>query len=238
MRAYIPVWFTRPLSGEEVRLARSNGIEPIVHPLISIQFEPVSAILERTSQLPEADALLFTSRNAVDAFLACRVMRSEWLKEKTVYAVGERTALRLSEAGFDPQYPSERQDGTAVAKMISSDMPDGGVLWHFCAKDKRPEAKEILKETGVEYHSITTYSTILLGNAGIPEEPFDAIVFYSPSAVKAFIQNGITLDADIMVVSIGNTTAQALKDAGIEKVTVAPKPSTASLVEVIHQLQF
>lgn len=238
MRAYIPVWFTRPLSGEEVRLSRQSGIEPIVHPLISIQFEPVSAILERTSQLTEPDAVLFTSRNAVDAFLACRVMRSDWLKEKTVYAVGERTALRLSEAGFDPHYPEKSQDGTAVAKMISSGMPDGGVVWHFCAKNKRPEAEDILKETGVKYHSITTYSTILLDKAGIPEEPFDAIVFYSPSAVTAFIQNGITLDKDAQIVSIGQTTARALKDAGIEKITVAPKPSTAALVEVISQLQF
>ncbi|MCH8558827.1 MAG: uroporphyrinogen-III synthase [Balneolia bacterium] len=238
MRAYVPVWFTRPLSGDEVRLARANGIEPIVHPLIAIQFEPVSGITEQALKLPDPDAVLFTSRNAVDAFLACRVARPGWLAGKPVFAVGERTAARLTEAGLNPIFPTTRQDGTEVATIIVNTFAEGAVIWHFCAKNKRPEAEQIIQQGKLNYHSITSYSTILLDKVAMPEEPFEAVVFYSPSAVQAFVNSGVKVAPDIQVVSIGRTTAQALRDAGISNVTIADRPSTESLIKAISELQF
>lgn len=238
MRASVPVWFTRPLSGDEVKLARANGIEPIVHPLIAIQFESVSGIVKRASELPEPDAILFTSRNAVDAFLACRAVKPGWLSEKQLYAVGERTAARLSEAGLNPEFPAERQDGTEIATMMVKSLSEGAVIWHFCAKNKRPEAKRIMTSRKLNYYSITSYSTILLNKVAMPEEPFEAVVFYSPGAVQAFVNSGAKVNPGTQMVSIGRTTAQALKEAGISNVTIANRPSTESLVKAISELQF
>ncbi len=226
----LPVWFTRPLSGDEVRSAREQGIEPVVHPLISIEFEPASVIIEKTQQLPGPDALLFTSRNAVDAFLACRVMKPNWLDKIPVYSVGERTAGRLAEAGIEAKFPEKNQDGNAAANLLSEELGPGSEVWHFAAKEPRPEAAEICKANRIGYHAITAYTTHQLEKAGLPGEPFHAVAFYSPSAVRAFVASGDKLPEGTRVVAAGATTAAELESHGITGGGIADLPSTAHIL--------
>lgn len=234
MSHYVPVWFTRQLSGDEVREARQNGIEPIVHPLISIEFEPAGDIIRQTESFPQPDALLFTSRNAVDAFLASRVMRPGWLDKNPIFAVGARTASRLNEAGFDAEFPEQQQDGKAAAELIDEKIKAGSVVWHFCARNKRPEAGDVLREKGHQYFSITSYTTHQLKKAGMPQEPFSAVAFYSPSAVGTFASQKTSLPEGTLIVSSGKTTADALNEAGIKDVAIADHPSTQAILALIR----
>lgn len=227
-----PVWFTRALIDEEVSYARTAGIEPVVHPLISIRLYPVVQIVEDAAGLPKPDALLFTSRNAVDAFLTCRVLHPGWMDGTKIFAVGEKTAARLLEKGIEAEYAAE-QSGEGIARRITENKPVGSVIWHFCSSIKRPESGEVLNAAGLNYQSVECYETIELKEAGLPEEPFKAVVFYSPSAVRAFAATPGYQDVDTLFAAIGPTTAEELQSKGINNVILPEKPSTESIINLL-----
>lgn len=229
------IWFTRALSLDDVKLLRRKGIEPVVHPLIEIQMRPVREIFDDADALDAPDALLFTSKNAVDAFLSCRAVRPDWLQAVPVYAVGQATAARLWQgSGIQAQTPSShKQDGTGVAQLIAAQQDSGVRIWHFAARNPRPEAGIELRNAGFHYDAITVYTTRLKTPAEAPQENFSAVAFYSPSAVEAFITNKIELPDSCRLAAIGRTTEATLREHGYEQIITPEIPDTEALAETL-----
>lgn len=229
------IWFTRTLPHEDVQLLRRKGIEPVVHPLIEIQMRPVQRILRESRPLPRPDGLLFTSKNAVDAFLSCLAVQPDWLTGVPVYAVGAATAGRLlQKTGRRAHTPPEhQQDGTGIARRIIAEHPPGTRIWHFAADRARPEAGTALQQAGLAYDAIITYATRLREGVKPPEEAFSGIAFYSPSAVDAFMINGIAVPDRCRVAAIGRTTKQALQQQGFRNIMMPAVPATAALAELL-----
>jgi uroporphyrinogen-III synthase len=233
----VPVWFTRQISGDEVQAARQAGIEPVVHPLISVKIEPAARIFDTADTLPAPDALLLTSRNAVDALLACRVARPGWPGDIPVFTVGSRTAGRLHESGVESVYPQDKnQTGSEIAEIMRNRLEPGSVVWHPSSSIRRPEAGRILAGANLDYRAFTVYTTTLLRDAGMPAEPWEYVVFYSPSAVEAFFSGGRSLPEETITVAIGETTAEALAAAGIRNAAVPDFPSTESVIALLGRL--
>jgi uroporphyrinogen-III synthase len=229
------IWFTRALSPEDVKLLRRKGLEPVVHPLIEIQMRPVREIFDEADTLDAPDALLFTSKNAVDAFLSCRAVRPDWLADVPVYAVGQATAARLWKgSGLKANTPSSpKQDGTGVAQLIAEREQLGARIWHFGARNPRPEAGIELRNAGFHYDAITVYTTRLKTPAEAPQESFSAVAFYSPSAVEAFITNKIELPESCRLAAIGRTTEATLRQHGYEQIITPEIPDTEALAETL-----
>ncbi|MFW6348501.1 MAG: uroporphyrinogen-III synthase [Cyclonatronaceae bacterium] len=235
MQAAPQVWFTRSLPPDDVQLLRQNGIEPLVHPLIEIELRPVLQILEASKQLPPPDALLFTSKNAVDAFVSCLAVRPGWLGDIPLYAVGNATAHRLLQGTGRRAHtpPDEQQDGSGVAGLLIQEQQPGARVWHFSGNKTRPEAPAALQSAGLMYDAITTYYTVLKKQVNAPRETFYGVAFYSPSAVEAFIINDISLPENCRIAAIGRTTKAALQQHGFEDVLVPEIPDTLALAEAL-----
>lgn len=227
----VRVWFTRTLSAEEAAQAASLGIEAHVVPLTEISFFSEDVIRARCQLLPEPQAFLFTSRNAVEAFLPV----AEYLPVPSrIFAVGARTAERLSEAGFKSEQPAATaQHGTATGELIAATLAPDDHVWHFAAAQPRPEAREVLQAAGISYHQISCYETRPLKPSKLPENP-EAVAFYSPSTVQAWQQLPGRPGAALPVFAIGHTTARALREAGVPVIIEAAQPSTAHLLQAIR----
>jgi uroporphyrinogen-III synthase len=71
--------------------------------------------------------------------------------------------------------------------------------------------------------------------AAVSQAPVDAVLFGSPRTVEAFCGAGAELVGPILkaarLVAIGPTTAQALRDQGLEPAGIAQEPTAAGLLE-------
>ncbi|AXJ02059.1 Uroporphyrinogen-III synthase [Cyclonatronum proteinivorum] len=227
----VRVWFTRALSEAEITQAAALGIQAETEPLTALSFFSGDEIRARCSSLPKPAAFLFTSRNAVEAFLP--VQRHISLPP-LIFAVGARTAQRLAEAGIQAQQPAaDAQHGTATGRLMATRLKPGENVWHFAAAQPRPEAREILQAAGIRYYHISCYRAQALRPANIPEN-LNALAFYSPGAVQAWQQLPGSPGAALPAFAIGSTTAQALREARFNPVLEAAEPSTAHIIRAIH----
>ena len=80
-----------------------------------------------------------------------------------------------------------------------------------------------LRRAGILYTDLMVYQTGT--KAKKATEKFDAVLFYSPSGIESFLVLN-NLDNETVYCCIGNTTAQALKEARNTVTIILPESST------------
>lgn len=104
--AGLRVLVTRPAGQAEAlcALLEDRGAEPVRLPLLAIEpARPTPALAQRFEDFRDADAWIFTSRNAVQA--ARRIDAGRW--PSRLYAVGAATAAALGELGLQALTPAQ-----------------------------------------------------------------------------------------------------------------------------------
>ena len=217
----------------EVALIEELGGEALLAPTIRI-VEPSdggAALSAARSSLVSATArrrpdwLLFTSANAVAAFLGDGDLTGA-LEGIAVAAVGVRTAQALEAAGVGVDLVPER----FVAESLLAAFPEpptGGLVWFPRAEVAREVLPEGLARMGWQVEVIPAYRTV----AARPGEALrsevrraDAVVFASASAVTGFVDAYGTATPPV-VAAIGPVTAERARQLGIE-VQVQPEEHT------------
>lgn len=91
----------------------------------------------------------------------------------------------------------------------------------FCGNQRRDELPRLLKEAGIEVIEIVVYETV--ATPVLATDNFDAVLFFSPSAVKSFFSSN-TLKKDTACFAIGDTTAAAIGDYTDNRVIISEQP--------------
>ncbi len=171
------------------------------------------------------DLLLFTSKNAVLSVLENE--KSELLKKIQCICVGENTKELLEKNGFEVlDFTHYAEDLTQVIsnKYLSKSFA------FFCGNLRRNVLPDFLNNKNVLFKEVQVYKNELIPQK--IEENFDAVLFFSPSAVHSFIQqNDIS---NQICFCIGTTTAEALKV--LSKTVLLPeKPTILSVLQKVNQ---
>lgn len=230
------VWFTRLLSENEVRQANAAGIEPLVHPLIKLNFFSAEKVLSALNNLPKPDGIIFTSKNGASSFLETVSKQYPSTSKLPFFCLGDATAAPLKESGYEV-HQSTVSTGEGLANFVAKHLKNGSNLWHFCSTIKRAETGETLAKLGFNYFPVESYETIETPEAGLPEIPFEAIVFYSPSAARAFSNMDIALNSVPKVV-VGETTANELKALSVSPVLIAREASTSGILDILQEILY
>jgi uroporphyrinogen-III synthase len=165
--------------------------------------------------------LVFTSAHAVAAFE--RIIGSG--ARFTCYSIGGNTNMRALQAGF--HVLAHAQHGEALARLIAEKREKKVI--HLCGDMRRPELHETLAAAGVLVQEIVVYTKLLQPKK---VENFDAVMFFSPSQVDAFLQANQLPDS-IPAICVGNTTANHLKTKGFAHVIVAQNPDEESVIQAV-----
>ncbi|WP_224488341.1 uroporphyrinogen-III synthase [Robertkochia flava] len=189
--------------------------------LLNAGFALVEIPFVKTETVPfshphKIDRAIITSQNAVKA------IRGADLRIGQCFCVGEKTAAALTEAGYPPVLCESSGEQLAYAL---ADRYKGKDFHYLGTRNRRDELPRILKEHNTPLTEIEVYRTL----TNVIEAPgrFDAILFFSPSAVNAFRQKNETGNA--VCFCIGPTTAKAFE--GFEnKVAIAAKPTAEHLI--------
>jgi uroporphyrinogen-III synthase len=154
-----------------------------------------------------------------------------------VYAVGNKTAEGFEGSGIEALVP-EQEDGIGLAKKITSDFlntPDlhNATVLHFCGDKRRDEFRQYLENSKINVRDVVVYNTIL-NNMNLPDRQYEAILFFSPSAVQAYRNSGgFAAPSSAELFAIGNTTAEELSIESGRHVHVSPVPDTEVLLQFV-----
>lgn len=243
------VLITRPTdqaeeSAEQVRTA--GGIPlmfPCLRPAPPRDPQPLKQAIVR---LDRFRAIALTSAHAVAA--VAEALRSASARVPLIAAVGERTADALRRRGLAPDLIGD-SDGEALAARLLEALrardPDhpGPVLLPL-AEEARDELRAALEAAGAEPVRVIAYRMIAASAdelRGLVEAvaggEVDLVPFGSPRTVAVALGALGPAAAQglrrMRVGAIGQTTAAALREAGVRVDAVAPQPSFDALLRAL-----
>jgi len=265
LREHLRWYDARPLFGKRVLVTRPReqaaelvdrltvlGAESIEAPMIRMAPPDDPDPLLRAAASPEDfDWIIFTSANAVDAFMTAlldgeRDIRA--LKGPRLCTSGTATAEKLATYGIKVDLiPREFRADAVVASLLALG-PMAGVRVLLPRADiGREVIGEQLRDAGAVVTEVIAYRTILedAQREGDPDiyrmlldGRIDVATFTSPSAIRNFAKiHGADQVADLLkntvVATIGPVTADAARQLGIP-VTIQPRTYTVpALVDAI-----
>lgn len=221
----IHILSTRILEPSLTKKLESAGFAVDSIPFIEIQFVPDFRIRNEISKLfKENIVAIFTSSNAIEAISG--LLGSEQADWKIFCT--ESTTKRLAEQRFGKSaILGTAEDSGALAKLIIAKPPDSGIHF-FCGDLRRDELPAMLTRHQIKFKEWVVYHT-----QPVPQmlaNPYQAIIFYSPSGVRSFYSANQTEDFTVLF-AIGETTARELGYYGKKRIIIPAKPSTEDLVD-------
>lgn len=231
MTTNVSILCTRPVKQELVAEAAEYGIQLQVIPFIDT--EPVQDIdvQQEVEQIAlQYATVVFTSMNAVESVIT---MLDGQVPEWNIYCMGNTTAHLIREYFGEQAIAGTGNSAADLAEAIlEADETDEVVF--FCGDQRRDELPGKLIEAGIEVNEVMVYRTIPLHRK--IEQEYNAILFFSPSAVNSFFTLNKAADHTILF-AIGQTTATAIKPYSNNKIITANTPGKDELVrKAIHYL--
>jgi uroporphyrinogen III methyltransferase/synthase len=259
-------WFDeRPLFGKRILVTRSReqagdlcdaltvlGAEPIEAPMIRIvPPDDPAPLLQAAARAGEFDWVIFTSGNAVDAFMDAlltdgRDMRA--LNGAKLCTVGSATAAKLEAYHLHADLiPDEFRAEGVIAALAARGSIQGAKVLLPRADIGREVIAEALKRAGAEVTDVTAYRTVLeeVQREGGPdiygmllEGKIDVVTFTAGSAVRNFVtvygeDQAVDLLRNTTVAVIGPVTAQAAEQLGIP---VSIQPATYTIPALVDAI--
>ncbi len=170
---------------------------------------------------------IFTSKNAVSAVGQKEEMSPlPWERNRVrAFCVGDKTEAVLRSFGFN--VIERAQNAQGLAQRIIAQYADQTFTF-FCGNLKRKELPHLLKEHHIPLDEVVVYETFF--NKQHLQNTYDALLFFSPSAVQSFTTfNEIT---DEQVYCIGPTTAEEAKKH-TDNIHVAHRPTIEHTIKLL-----
>lgn len=211
-------------------MLRDNDLLLVERDFIQIAFLP-GAIDDHTRRdlLDDKDSVLvFTSANALDAFVLEMAGDLPLLRGRRVAATSPYTKERALKY-FD-SVVAEGSNALELADAIIEGVEAQAILFYCCGSMAREAMPRRLREAGREVREIVLYRTeesplAIEGN-------FDAVLFFSPSAVNAWFRSNQP-DASTVLFVTGETTASAIPGRYKGRVRVCHPSSQEEMVRSV-----
>ena len=227
MQSSKTILVTNELNETAIAYAKSLSLHLMVEPMIKTAIrENELNVFQKIAAEDTSEAWVFTSKNAVQAFLKIKDQLPNY-KLKKFYAVGKKTAAHLEDFGIVVHVP-EREYAADLAELIMAQNIHSVLFW--CGNLRREVLPNFLKEKNIALKELVVYDTIPQPKKITAH--YDAIGFLSSSAVESFFSAN-KISVAIPLFAIGETTFQTLKKHTANKIFVAEKPEVNKLLDLI-----
>ncbi len=239
---------TRPhYEADNIRLSlEASGLEVIAFPMIEIKALSLSESDKQIfKQIADYQQIVFTSKNGVKHFFEQGSFQKQDLQSARFACIGETTAKALQEQGFTAEIVAEGTSKEFLpllqSKFVNPQekllLVQGKLAPDFLLKELQALCPTRLLQV---YNTVAVkdYSTAVVER--IRKDDYSILLFTSPSAFKRFLEimNESHISAPFRIACIGNVTAAAVQEAGIEPVFIASKTKGEELAkELIEFLE-
>jgi uroporphyrinogen-III synthase len=202
----------------------SQGFKADIIPFIKIEIVRSKQLQEQIENILKENAVIvFTSSNAVEAV-------GDYIQNKKlsweIYCIGNTTKNSVIKYFGDNAVEATANNAAALAEKLISDKEKH--VYFFCGDKRRDELPDLLSRHNIIVNEIEVYTTIIHQHK--IEKDYDAVLFFSPSAVQGFFKNNVIKEKTVLF-AIGNTTADEIKKFSGNKIVVTNKPGKKELVE-------
>ena len=215
------------------------GHEAVVEPLLSLSFEDADAV-----DLDGAQALIATSRNALRAIKASRVLAEA--RQLPLFAVGSATAAEARALGFETVVTGAGTAAELVAQIASVLDPAAGVLVHLAGDTLAHDLAAELEAHGFRVRSTVVYrmrpATTFADTTveDLAAGGIDGIILMSPRTAAIYARlvarHGLTAAVRTLPhFCLSEAIAQRLQPLGAVPTRVADAPRLEELLALIDE---
>ncbi|MFC6267213.1 uroporphyrinogen-III synthase [Frigoriflavimonas asaccharolytica] len=174
-------------------------------------------------------SLIFTSVQGVNAFFENGFSPNENFVEKDfnkIYTVGKKSKNALRKHGFGTF--KIKNNAKDLAKFIIENFNKENFL-HFCGNLALDTLQVQFKNEKIKYKKVVVYNT----KFRYPEieNPFDEVVFFSPSGVQSFVKYNKIEGKKIF--SIGETTTKEIEKFTKDEIYTSEESTLEDLLHLI-----
>ena len=186
-----------------------------------------AATADQIKALAESEhVVVFTSVNAVTAVAAITPVLNvlPW----KIYCIGHATLARVTALFGKQSIAGSADDAHTLATVIAAQKIATEIIF-FCGTSRRNELVETLTKHNIIVQEVYVYQTEI--TPACVDEDFDAILFFSPSAVRSFFKQNKPLQTTTLF-AIGNTTAAEIKRFTNNTLITAETPDAIKLMKL------
>jgi len=213
---------TRILDAESISRLEAKGFSIIQYDFIGKEIKIPSNL--EISNLDKD--IVFTSKMGVKAFKLMHKIHPFDLKGFRFHSLDRGTKEKALENGFKISITGKNASELGDRIIANGDIRS---VTHICGNIRRKELSEKLKSAGINLQEAVVYSTELTPTS--INDPYDAIVFFSPSAVDSFLSKNKL--SPVTIFCIGETTAAFARQKGYEEIQLSENPSENSVIESV-----
>ncbi len=180
-------------------------------------------------EIPSTNIHFFYSKKGVEFAIEDSKLKA-LMYQKKLAAIGQGTASLLQENGFNVDFIGTGQP-KETAQLLDDFYPNQSILFLRAVHSKQ-SVQQLLSDPKRVF-DLAIYSNTIKENIHIPS--CDILVFTSPMNAQAYFQN-YQLQQHQQVIAIGQTTATALYNIGIQNVIISKTPSETALVDAVMEL--
>lgn len=222
----IRILSTRPIEDSLIEKAAFRNIIIDTISFIEIKKQVTDEVAKRINLLAKQKAtVVFTSMNAVEIVVET-VLVNPLMPDWKIYCICGATFTLVKKYWTYDSIDFTAKDATELAKRITADKIEKVVF--FCGNKRREELPVLLQQQNIQVEELVVYETIETPVS--VKELYDAILFFSPSAVHSFFAQNQPAK-DTVFFAIGNTTAHAIKQFASNNIVVSDFPAKYQLID-------
>jgi len=223
----------RPENGKSpyFELAEKNNIHIDFRPFTHIEGIPAKEFRQNRIDILNHSAIIFNSKTAIDHFFRiCEEMRITVPDTMKYFCISESTAFYLQKYIIYRKRKIFYGNGKIDDLMdLIAKYNDGNFLVPLADihADDLPKA---LDKSKIRYNIAILYKTVCCDLSDFSTLDYDILVFFSPSGIKSLFKNYPEFKQNnIKIASFGESTAKAVREAGLRLDIEAPRPEAPSM---------
>ncbi|MGY6560779.1 MAG: uroporphyrinogen-III synthase [Luteibaculaceae bacterium] len=203
-----------------------------------IQVDPVPVMEFRAQKVNilEHDAVVLTSRNAIDHFFhLCKELRVTVPDDFKYFCVSEAIALYLQ------RYVVYRKRKIFFGDGKLEDLTDSFKKFKKdkylfpCTDIHKANMTDLLDEMGIAYTKAIMYRTVASDLSDLKDVNYDMLVFFSPGGIESLFKNFPDFKQNnTKIAAFGATTAKAVEEHGLKIDLSAPTVEAPSMPAAIE----
>ena len=212
-------------------LALKNNVKIDFRPFSHVEGLSAKDFRQSRIDILEHTAIIFSSKTAIDHFFRiCEELRITVSDTMKYFCTSESVAFYIQ------KYIVYRKRKIFYGKNSLSDIEE--VLLKNkdekflvpLSDNHKPEIPLLLERLKLKFTKAVLYRTVCSDLSDLANIDYDILVFYSPTGIKSLFQNFPNFKQnEIKIASFGDTTAKAVKDAGLRLDIQAPIPQAPSM---------
>ncbi len=218
-------------------IAEKNNVKIDFRPFIHVEEVPTKEVRKQRISIVDFSAVIFTSKTAIDNFFRLSTETRVSVPDSMKYFCTSESI-----AHYLQKYIVYRKRKIFFGKGRFNDLVE------LCEKHKserflvplseqhKQEIPDLLSKHKINYKIAILYRTVSSDLTDLSMVNYDVLVFFSPSGIRSLFTNFPDFEQEeIKIASFGNSTAAAVKEAGLRLDLQAPLPNAPSMTMALDQ---